>query len=150
MPPAARIRRGGTVVGDVVINLGKIIASSDQDGPPLRPSTRSFRRLPKLKTHVTGLAGGVIVATLSQGNDLRLDAGDTGAVVFNHGTIQTVNAAAVDVSSLTLGTTGRLTNTGLIVATSTAFNGGGCGTFTILTSGPMIDDVLLGGGRRPL
>lgn len=134
----------GTIGGDVVINSGQIIANSDQDlSAPPQSNNAVFSQV--ANSHVTNLAGGVMMATSSQGNGLRLDAGGTGAVIVNHGTIQSVNAAAIDVSSLALGATARLTNTGLILG-STAFNGAGGCTFTLLNSGQMVGDVLLGAG----
>ncbi len=103
----------GTVGSDMVIISGQIFASSEHDGAaPPRAINAVLSQV--AKPHVTHLAGGMIVATSSQGNDLRLDVGDTGAVVINHGTIQSVNGAAVDPSRLTLGSKARRRDTGLI------------------------------------
>jgi hypothetical protein len=132
--------------GDIFVSSGNITASSVGD---LARSTRFnnavFVEGPN--AIASNLVGGIFTATSSEGNCVRVGPGGAGAIVTNHGTINSLRAAGVEVDSVPPGQTFRLINTGLITGPSAAFSGGtSAADIAITNSGHMIADVILGTG----
>ena len=136
----------GASAGDILVNAGSITASAVGDAlANTRFNNAVFTE--GSNTQITNLAGGTLTATSSAGNGVRIGDGGSGSIVTNHGTITSVNAAGIDFTLAGLVSSFELINTGLIQGASVAVNGAGSGSSSILNSGHMIGDVLLGLGN---
>jgi hypothetical protein len=99
--------------GDVLVNAGRIASNAFDDAlNNTRINNAVFTE--GQNTRITNLAGGVITATSSEGNGVRLGAGSNGSTVTNHGMILSTAAAGVDLSGIGVGETGTLVNSGQV------------------------------------
>ncbi len=135
------------LAGDVLVNSGQIQSTTAGDiANNTFFNNAIFVEGPNAR--ITNLVGGSISATGSEANGVRAYATSTGLVLTNHGTITSVNSAAVDLVSLGFGGTASLINTGVVKGGTQSFNGlGSAGTFTILNSGQLTGSVVLGLGN---
>jgi Ca2+-binding RTX toxin-like protein len=133
--------------GDVLVNAGRIAANAFDDAlNNTRINNAVFTE--GQNTRITNLAGGVITATSSEGNGVRLGAGSNGSTVTNHGMILSTAAAGVDLSGIGAGETGTLVNSGQVQGFGNALMAqAAAGVLRVTNSGQMIGDVVLGQGN---